>query len=71
MDFYDVLFNRKYGRKRGDYFTQIFSKAEKSNYKTVSGASVEITDAAGGKPKSLIVGINPVQSGSGTPTRET
>ena len=70
MEFYDVLFNRKYGRKRGDYYARLFSGSKKATYKTVSGASITISDAAGGKPKNLIVGINPVQSGSGTPSIE-
>lgn len=28
MNFYNVLFNKKYGRKRGDFFDQIFSAGE-------------------------------------------
>ncbi len=70
MVFYDVLFNRKYGRKRGGFYEQLFSGSKKATYKTVSGASINITDAASGKAKSLIVDINPVQSGSGTPSIE-
>ena len=68
MEFYDVLFNKKYGRKRGGFYERLFSGAKKATYKTVSGASINITDAAGGAPKSLIVDINPIQSGSGTPS---
>lgn len=70
MEFYDVLFNKKYGRKRGGFYDRLFSGAKKATFKTVSGASITITDAAGGAPKNLIVDFNPVQSGSGTPSIE-
>lgn len=68
MEFYDVLFNKKYGRKRGGYYAQLFADVKQSIYKTVNGATISVTDAAGGKPKNLILKINPIQSGSGTPS---
>lgn len=70
MEFYDVLFNRKYGRRRGGFYAQLFADAKESVYKTVSGDIINITDAAGGAPKSLSIAINPVQEGSGTPSPE-
>lgn len=45
-----------------------FAQTEPPVYNTVSGPIVSISNAKAGKAKSVIVGINPVQSGSGDPS---
>lgn len=59
MNFYDVLFNKKYGRKRGDFFDQIFSAGEPTppmNYLYYWDFKKSLVDIINGEEFELFLG---------------